>query len=168
MLSLSLLVHIDALMRVLTDTLTCSHTQVIAGTPAELLASLPGTMDAEKLRAAVDAILQLGRAADELRAHNHALSQDLVRVTQQQAEQQEQQQQQLQLQQQELEKEQSRQREQQWQHSAGEKVIVGWRMQLLFLSVHGPMPLFFAVIHLHTHLPFLLLHRCCVPLGSPV
>lgn len=80
--------HKLALMHTHTQALIHKRPQVAAGSSAELLASLPGTGDADKLRAAVDAIFQLGRAADELRAQNHALGQDLVHISQQQQQQQ--------------------------------------------------------------------------------
>eukprot|EP00967_Tisochrysis_lutea_P043767 scaffold52910_cov14-Tisochrysis_lutea.AAC.2 len=69
--------------------------QVAAASPAELLASLPGIGDAEKLRAAAEAMLRLGQVADELQAHNLALKQDLGRAAQQQQQQQQQLQQRL-------------------------------------------------------------------------
>jgi len=68
---------------------------VAAASPAELLASLPGIGDAEKLRAAAEAMLRLGQVADELQAHNLALKQDLGRAAQQQQQQQQQLQQRL-------------------------------------------------------------------------
>ncbi|KAF5834523.1 hypothetical protein DUNSADRAFT_8774 [Dunaliella salina] len=60
---------------------------VAAASPADLLASLPGIGEAEKLCAAAEAMLRLGQAADELQAHNLALKQDLGRAAQQQQQQ---------------------------------------------------------------------------------
>jgi hypothetical protein len=61
--------------------LVCAHAQGLRGSVADIMASLPGTSEGEKLSAAVEALVRAQAEASDMRARNRALAEDLFRLT---------------------------------------------------------------------------------------